>query len=221
MKRKLNYKEGFTLPELMVAMTVLVLVIFAATNLLVSIIRSNNENLDTLIAYGLAQEGLEGVRNIRDSNWLLGAQFDGFLKQIPIWGDVFNNTEAEQFYIIDLNSLATSSGAVTKPTELASYTPWKLTAVEQDDLEGDKALIKKFVTEGGSGEFRYGHSLGSQGGEATPFHRYISIKKVPTDYENDGELTKIRVASIVEWMEAGRAKVVRLDTELTDWYEGQ
>ena len=28
-----------------------------------------------IVAYGLVQEGLEAVRNIRDSNWLLGADF--------------------------------------------------------------------------------------------------------------------------------------------------
>jgi len=214
-----NHKKGFTLPELLVSMTVLVLVIFAATNLLVSIIRSNNENLNTLIAYGLAQEGIEGVRNIRDSNWLLGARFDGSLKLTKIWGEIFNSTEEEQFYTIDLNAVKTSNIEVKNPNELTNHTPWQLKVVK--DVSGTETLIRKFFVAGGDGEFRYGHNVGSQPGEDTPFRRYVSIKKVPTDYGKEGELMKIRVASYVEWIEAGRSKAVRLDTELTDWFEGQ
>lgn len=215
-----NHKKGFTLPELLVAMTVLVLVIFAATNLLVTIIRSNNDNLNTLIAYGLAQEGIEGVRNIRDSNWLLGARFEGSLKGTSIWGEVINSTEQEQFYTIDLHAVETSTAPITTPSALLNHTPWQLKVLNADELSGEETLIKKFVDEG-NGEFRYGHNVDFQTGEETPFRRYVSIKKVPTDYEKPGELKKIRVASYVEWMEAGRPKVVRLDTELTDWYEGQ
>ncbi len=221
MANRYKHKKGFTLPELMVAMTVLVMVIFTATNLLVSVIRSNAENLNTLIAYGLAQEGMEGVRNIRDSNWLLGSQFDGSLKGIPVWGDVFDKSGEEKFYLIDLNALETATVEVTIPIALTDHTPWQLTAIGNDDFDGDATLIKKFVVDEQSGEFRYGHSLGLKQGDPTPFHRYVSIKKVPTDYEKPGELKKIRIASIVEWMEAGRPKMVRLDSELTDWYEGQ
>ena len=209
------------MPELLVSMTVLVLVIFAATNLLVTIIRSNNENLNTLIAYGLAQEGIEGVRNIRDSNWLLGARFDGSLKGTPIWGEILNSTEQERFYTIDLNAVETSNAPITTPSALTNHTPWQLEVLDADELSGDETLIRKFFVAGGDGEFRYGHSVNSQNGEETPFRRYISIKKVPTDYGKPEELKKIRVASYVEWIEAGRPKVVRLDTELTDWYEGQ
>lgn len=215
-----NHKKGFTLPELLVAMTVLVLVIFAATNLLVTIIRSNNENLNTLIAYGLAQEGIEGVRNIRDSNWLLGARFDGSLKAVNVWGEKLNSSDQEQFYTIDFNAGETSTAPITTPSALINYTPWQLKVLGADELSGEDTLIKKFAGEG-SGEFRYGHNVGFQSGEPTPFRRYVSIKKVPTEYEKEGEFKKIRVASYVEWLEAGRPKVVRLDTELTDWYEGQ
>ncbi len=86
-------KSGFTLPEVIVSISIIVIVIVAATNLIVSIIRTNTQNQNTLIAYGLAQEGLEGVRNIRDSDWLIGASFQGKLgsKTNPkiIWGQAF------------------------------------------------------------------------------------------------------------------------------------
>lgn len=219
MVNRYKEKRGFTLPELLVAMTVLVLVIFAATNLLVTVIRSNSENLNTMIAYGLAQEGLEGVRNMRDSNWLLGARFDGSLKGYAVWGEVFNKTEEEKYYLIDLNSLEKAPFEVTVPSSLGEYTPWKLIAIDESDL-GEKTLIRKFALDDAEGGFRYGHAWGAKTGEDTPFHRHVSIRKVPTVYDKAGEINKIRATCVVTWMEGARVKTVRLDTELTDWYEG-
>lgn len=222
MNNKYNKKKGFTLPELLVAMSVIVLVIFASTNLVISIIRSNTDNINTMIAYGLAQEGLEGVRNIRDSNWLLGARFDGRLKGFEIWGDTFGNSTVPQFFIIDLESLETATGEVDNPGALSGYTPWKIEGIKETDFESDKTKIKKYTISEQSGEFRYGHSLGAQPGEDTPFYRYLEIYKVKTPYDdNETEVNKYRVACIVEWMEFGRSRSVRLDTEITDWYQGQ
>ncbi len=222
MNKKYTKKRGFTLPELLVAMSVIVLVIFASTNLVISIIRSNTDNINTMIAYGLAQEGLEGVRNMRDSNWLLGAQFDGQLKGTVIWGATFGKSEQPKFFIIDLGSLATATGEVNDPGALSGHTPWKIEGIEETDFESDKTKIKKYTINEQSGEFRYGHSLGAQTGEDTPFYRYLELYKVKTPYDdNDSEVNKYRVACIVEWMEFGRSRSVRLDTEVTNWYQGQ
>ena len=222
MNNKYTTKGGFTLPELLVAMSVIVLVIFASTNLVISIIRSNTNNINTMIAYGLAQEGIEGIRNIRDSNWLLGAGFDGRLKGTEIWGDTFGKSEDLKFFIIDLGSLATATGEVNSPSSLSNNTPWEIEGIEENEFESHKTKIKKFMINEQSGEFRYGHSLGEQPGEETPFYRYLEIYKVQTPYDDNGtEVNKYRVACIVEWMEFGRSRSVRLDTELTDWYQGQ
>ena len=225
---KYSHKKGFTLPELLVSMSVMVMVIVSATNLVVSAIRSNTSNINTLIAYGLAQEGLEGVRNIRDSNWLLGAGFNGMISvgtdDFFVWGKAINDSEDEVFYTIDLDAFQKNSNPVEKVYSLAHFVPWRLKVLEFGDLESDKTLIKKYINEN-TGEFRYGHSSSSvllPSSEKTPFHRYISIKKVKTDFDNKPEdFNKMRVSSVVAWMEGNRERELRLDTELTDWNKGQ
>ena len=75
MKNK-KQKRGFSLPEVIVAVTMISLVIVTATNLLIASMRANTNNINRMVAYNLAQEGLEGFRNIRDNyclhnlNWL-------------------------------------------------------------------------------------------------------------------------------------------------------
>lgn len=70
-------RAGFSLPEVMVAVAILATVVVAVTSLLVSVKRANTGNSNRLMAYYLAQEGLEGIRNIRDSNWLQGVDWQG------------------------------------------------------------------------------------------------------------------------------------------------
>lgn len=201
-------KKGFTLPEILVAISILVLVIFSATSLLISIIRSNNENLNTLVAYGLAQEGIEGVRNIRDSGWLLGANFNWQIKNTNIWGEYISESNQGSFFTIELNSFEDSL-PVSDLNQLPDYTPWKLKRIKESDLYTDDTLLKK-----DDGVFKHT----SFKGENSIFRRYVFIEKIDTDYSG---FKKFRVESVVKWIEGGRDKTVKLETELTDWYEGQ
>lgn len=215
-------KRGFTLPEVLVSLAVLTMVIVASTNLVVSIIRTNNDNINTLMAYGLAQEGLEGFRNIRDSNWLLGADFGGEIKGTVVW-ELFPTKDEEKTYVIDLYKM----GAVqTTPSislnQISGVAPWKLEEVTASNLEG-KSLVKKFPEIGGGSGFRYGH-FSIQGVDdnsnaiSTPFHRYLVVEGLD---EDDGKLTKMRVKCVVYWQEGSRARDVTLTTELSDWNQGQ
>lgn len=208
------------MPELLVAMSVMVLVIFSATNLVVSIIRSNTGNINTLLAYGLAQEGIEAVRNIRDSDWLLGSQFDGVIRNNQIWGEKINNSIQPVCYTVDIANLQNAQNPRIDVAALSQNVPWKLNEIQCDPPDFDQSLIKKF-TSVNSSEFRYGHTYGAQQGEDTPFHRYIEISRIPTPYDKINDFNKMRVASIVTWMESGRVREVRLDSELTDWNRGQ
>ncbi len=232
---------GFTLPEVLVGIAVITLVIVSATQLMAALIRSNTENVNTLVAYGLAQEGLEGVRNIRDSNWLLGADYQGRLgrAKTPIWQAIFPDLSSKaQFYTLDTNVLDTSANisTVLGVSDVASVTPWKLenitVAEAGDDREvyGKKtttALYKKQDDTLEGAEIHYTHQLTDA---VSPFHRFIRIE--PLSYDNEGISlsngvnpadtipSKYRVTSVVTWDEKGRQKEVRLETELTNWKEG-
>lgn len=65
-------EQGQTLIETMVAALVLVMGISAAVALAVYGLGATTSVTKQLIAVGLAREGLEGVKNMRDTNWLQG-----------------------------------------------------------------------------------------------------------------------------------------------------
>ena len=71
-------KRGFTIVESLVAITILVLAVTGATSGIQTGISSYIYSKDQIIAFYLAQEGFEQIRNIRDvnglksQNWLTG-----------------------------------------------------------------------------------------------------------------------------------------------------
>lgn len=208
------------------SLAVLVLVIFSTTNLVVSIIRSNNENLNTLIAYGLAQEGIEGVRNIRDSNWLLDANFVGELgRKTPttVWGvKLLSAKGVKGFYTIDFNILGRQlNPSATIASQMSQHAPWKLSSLnnisEDEAKTAQSTLITKLKDPTNSKEVRYGHSSAVQA-EDTRFHRYLVIENTSLD---DADNSRFKVTCVVSWDEQNRPKEVRLTTELTDWNQGQ
>lgn len=225
---KNSHKKAFTLPEVIISISVMVMVIMSSTNLIVSIIRNNTQNQNTLIAYGLAQEGLEGVRNIRDSNWLLGADFTGNLNGKAVWGLTLPAAVNQvRYYRLDLNLLEPYQGAVQSKEDLLSATPWKLfdlTDLKNESVDDRETLGKNDKTllyvdnDLLTGEVHYVHT---DTGNKTPFHRYVVITSEPYTPIAGGQplskSVKMRVTSVVNWQELGRNREVRLDSELTDW----
>ena len=65
-----NYKNGFTIIELVITIFVLSIAVIGAYNAftIMNILTSNSS--DRFTAAYLAQEGIEIVRNIRDTNWI-------------------------------------------------------------------------------------------------------------------------------------------------------
>lgn len=63
-------KRAETLLEVMVALVVLTLGSISATTLVLAAINANIYNKDALMALNLAQEGIEYMRNLRDTNWI-------------------------------------------------------------------------------------------------------------------------------------------------------
>jgi len=64
-------KRGFTLIEVLLAITVLTIAVGGIFNLMQRTLALAIANQNSMTAYYLAQEGLEIVRNVRDNNWLL------------------------------------------------------------------------------------------------------------------------------------------------------
>ena len=65
-------KNAFTLPEVILAIFILTTAVASGSVLIQQTFTLVSLNQSKLIAYYLAQEGIEIVRNIRDNNWLAG-----------------------------------------------------------------------------------------------------------------------------------------------------
>ncbi|MDD2680584.1 MAG: hypothetical protein PHE20_00600 [Patescibacteria group bacterium] len=63
---------AFSLVEIMAVMLIVSLGLVGTVNLAIQNIQAQTINNDNLVAYQLSQEGLELVRQIRDTNWLQG-----------------------------------------------------------------------------------------------------------------------------------------------------
>lgn len=66
----LKNKKGETILETIIAMGVLMIGITLASTIIGSSLRNINASKNRIIAINIAREGIEAVRNIRDTNWL-------------------------------------------------------------------------------------------------------------------------------------------------------
>lgn len=62
-------KNGFSLVSVIIGITIMVLGVMAISNLSIASIQANEQSEQRMTAILLAKEGLEGIRNIRDTNW--------------------------------------------------------------------------------------------------------------------------------------------------------
>ena len=212
MWKKLNKirmnKKAFSLPEVIIAVSMVAMIIITATNLLASSMRSNRTNINQIIAYNLAEEALEGLRDIRDSNWLnnqIWTSSDDAQKQL--FGSSFGD---DGLYIIEKQHNAFSPGscgiAENRIDFVSQYSPWKLIEINSlDDMrknlylknDGDIVMYTHNATDAESG-----------------FARWIEIKNL------DEEKTKIAVKAVVEWKDGSNIKNLQISTILTDWKAG-
>ncbi len=71
-KKIINNKSAFSLIEIMAVLLIVSLGIIGVANLATQSIQAQTINRGSIVAYQLAQEGLEIVRQVRDTNWLQG-----------------------------------------------------------------------------------------------------------------------------------------------------
>lgn len=79
--------RAFTLIEVVIGVTFMSLVIVGVAGLVLSTLNANRRNIQSVQAVYLAQEGLELMRFVRDSNWLQNFAWD---EGESVWGDTFH-----------------------------------------------------------------------------------------------------------------------------------
>lgn len=90
-----QHKSAFTLVETIIAITVIGLTITAAAQLTQSSLKVGRSTMNKFISFHLAEEGIEIIRNMRDSNWLQNSAWrkgleDGtyvIIENSPPWRD--------------------------------------------------------------------------------------------------------------------------------------
>lgn len=200
--------KGFSLIEVIIAFTVITITAVSAALLLSSTIRSNEENTLRLQAYMLAQEGLEGIRNVRDSNW--AQNFDFKTNDTSLWGgqtNIYPKAESKDL-IIEYIEGSTSKG---------NGATWRLTPALSEEST-------RLYLQDSNGIKTYTHSSG----EETPFKRKITITKTFPDIEKikvNDETQNIDenlmiISSKVSYFSRGKEQEITLNTILTDWKTG-
>ena len=137
--RNRQLENGFTLLEVIVAVSVITIGAMGVFTVISNTLSANKVNAPRLTAAYLAQEGLEIVRNIRDGNWLEGRSLPS-PESTPIpWNDGIGAGEWEADYasqglvddydgdylnVDDANGLYSySSGVPTKIKRKITITP--------------------------------------------------------------------------------------------------
>lgn len=211
-------RGGFTLTEVMIGIMILTVAIVSATNLLIGLVQTNRNNLTTMQAYYLAQEGLEAVRNIRDTNWLNNTDWLAPEGDKKI-GDGF---KVGSDYSVAL---------VKSTDDFAGSKPWSVEVLTSPDLA--KGILKN------SDPLYLSSEVSSvnenvAGVDAGGFKRVISIqdydcKKLevqeadfaPCVEPEDPNLKKyVLVQSTVSWNIGSKQRDVTLYSVLSNWKGG-
>jgi prepilin-type N-terminal cleavage/methylation domain-containing protein len=214
--RWFDLRSGFTLLELIISFAVMSIVIFGVVTLYITSIRANAAQVERFIGYSLAQEGLEGVRNIRDSYFRQSLAWDGSDTSVPLVASPFSNGE---FVISRKTSLP-----VTHPefqsqdaSVVSQAMPWNFIKLPPQHADGD--LLYRVSAESVP---YYVHIVGSAPvpADATPsiYRRTIQLAFLGADDKpSEVKTDRLLVTSHVTWMDHGTPKSINLTTELTNW----
>lgn len=69
---KLKFSSGFTLVEVMVAVAILSIGLIGGLTAITNNLKNISSQKNKIVASGLVEDGMERVRNVRDTNWLKG-----------------------------------------------------------------------------------------------------------------------------------------------------
>jgi len=230
--RIFHFTRGALLIEILIGFFILTLGITATASLVNAALHANQNHKHRLIAVNLAQEGIEVMHNIRDTNWLT------YPSHIRACWNFWEDTDENGVYengIDDLCDVGISDGQNAHPwgyddkkTFLldlnTSNFRWNLV-----EATGDSRLYR-FTSGSFQGLYTHTNSLAT---EPTLFSREISLYytdedtfdatanpiaggEVPFDASKDNRLL---VVSRVFWDERGNAREVVLTTELTDFFQ--
>lgn len=212
MKKKILKKaRGESLVEVVAALAIVSIVLIGAYSALSNAMRSNVSTSNRIVALNLAREGLEGVRNVRDTNWLVyfGSRRDNWDCYEALSGACISHfSSSEEYFRID----PFASDILQKRTGAAVLD------IENESDEFEYFRVKWNDPENEPG--RYEHSEGTE----TKYYRQISVQKEVNDNCISGTFNncrdqRLKVVSRVQWEEESGVQEFILQTYLYDFFE--
>lgn len=214
MYRRLKVRlRGESLLEVVIAITILTMVLSSAFGVLIQASATNGNSVNRVVALNLAREGIESVRNIRDTNWL---KYSGDRR--VKW--------------LCLDTVSTPNACEGNALSLVTAGVYRIEFSEGDGryfLEGmSDAITEKEVLPAES--FRlYQTALGrisheSASNEVLPFYRQIQLipegTYLNTDCLGEGCPKDIRLHVFVrvQWMDGKNIRSLDLETYLYDFF---
>ena len=242
-EKSLNPK-GQTLIETLAAIFILVMGITSAVGLATYAFGSSTTVTKQIIATGLAREGLEAVKNMRDTNWLTQTSIDtncySFASSTDSNADCYthwldDSALAVPYCINPSSNFAACGGDIASTTyalgfdsnNIAAPNFWILLP-QTGSLSPKYGLNFNSANSGTTGFYSPGATGVSCASGSSDYCRKITITKItspPYDQATTGPL--LEVQSQVWWLDKKCPKVndwpglgkcsVELDTYLTNW----
>jgi hypothetical protein len=239
--------KGETITETIIAMSIFAIGITLSSTLVAGSLRNINTSKNRVIAVNIAREGIEAIRNVRDTNWL---KFSS--RRRLCWNHLPRVEEdiTNDFCQEDDPGLIESGDYIVYKSEdqrwmLKKVDKTKKTTTDGQDFYDDTRLytvdIDPSVDTDGDGNKTndsdmYNHKLseedwgngfnplGKEYTSPTNFFRMITIdyldnagNLLATDLEPTSDYNRMEVSAKVDWIRAEATHTVELKTHLTDY----
>ncbi len=209
-------RHGETMLEVLIALTLLLLGAFFAFNTFINATIVNHITKEHVIATNLAREGLEAVRNIRDTNWL---RYAGERRICWNNNDPANCNDTNQDQIPDTPIEHKQAYRVESS---ASNQRWSLVKdatnnIRLDLTDGDVSTADRYF------QLQYDEATGQYSHSTNPDSIYF--REIYTEYLNDTgtalaideSSNVLRVTVRVQWNDRGKIGDVVISTIITDY----
>ena len=198
-------QQGQGLLETIVALGIITSGVVGMLNLTITNQTAAGDSSERLVATNLGREGVEVVRNIRDTNWLSCEIVLGALS--------CSNWDA---------GLVSGSDTTAAPLFNASTNTWTIDFTPAD-ITHNYARVWRYssgVAENIGTQFQTSDAAPA-GAAETPYRRLLTLSSICGDKtvaaSCSGTKIGIRVQSTVEWTARGRANSLTVEERLFNW----
>jgi prepilin-type N-terminal cleavage/methylation domain-containing protein len=181
--------SGFTLLETMVAIAILLIAVVGPISLIGNSLHQIYYARDEMSAVNLAQEGVEAVRRVRDTNMLA--------RPTGGWAKDFSSLSKK--YLVDSGNIYISSNGKGSSNGFLISCPGS----------GCSVTSQRMYLDSGTGLYRQTNSSLPSGWTSTQFSRVVDINLVSSD--------EYAVISTVTWTTGGQAGTVSVSENIFNW----